>query len=62
MITPMNYAKALKVAELGPRTEAQRAQAVKALQRMANGFAKDGNRTAAKQIRSQAKVLADTKL
>lgn len=36
MITPMSYTKAVKVAQAGPKTEAQRHQAVKALRQMAN--------------------------
>lgn len=57
MITPMSYARALWVVEHGPRTEAQRQQAVKALRHMAREFVKDGNDNLARLVRSEATQL-----
>lgn len=52
MTTLMSYARAVKVAQAGPKTEVQRLQAVKALRRMANH--PDVSLDGAVKIRNQA--------
>ena len=60
MITPMSYAKAVKVSERGPKTEAQRQQAIKRLRSMAREL--EPYDLVAKELRRQAKTLEQRRI